>query len=55
MVDPAHLTLWAWDARPFPYFPDLTDVWSDGANWERGHWLNGTAGAGDASTASSTR
>ena len=23
MVDPAHLHLWAWDARPYPYFPDL--------------------------------
>jgi hypothetical protein len=44
MADPAHLTLWAWDARPYPYFPDLTDVWSDGANWERGHWLNGRLG-----------
>ncbi len=44
MLDPAHLTLWAWDARPFPYFPDLTDVWSDGSNWERGHWLNGRLG-----------
>ena len=44
MLDPAHLTLWAWDARPYPYFPDLTDVWSDGANWERGHWLNGRLG-----------
>ncbi|MGH6922561.1 MAG: baseplate multidomain protein megatron, partial [Propylenella sp.] len=44
MADPAHLTLWAWDARPYPYFPDLTNVWSDGANWERGHWLNGRLG-----------
>ena len=44
MLDPAHLTLWAWDARPYPYFPDLADVWSDGANWERGHWLNGRLG-----------
>ncbi len=44
MLDPAHMTLWAWDARPFPYFPDLPDVWSDGANWERGHWLNGRLG-----------
>ncbi len=44
MLDPAHMTLWAWDARPYPYFPDLTDVWSDGANWERGHWLNGRLG-----------
>lgn len=44
MVAPAHLHLWAWDARPYPYFPDLTDIWSDGANWERGHWLNGRLG-----------
>ncbi len=44
MLDPAHITLWAWDARPYPYFPDLTDVWSDGANWERGHWLSGRLG-----------
>ena len=45
MVDPAHLHLWAWDARPYPYFPECTDVWSDGANWERGHWLNGRLGS----------
>ena len=44
MVDPAHLHLWTWDARPYPHFPDLTNVWSDGANWERGHWLNGRLG-----------
>ena len=44
MIDPAHIALWAWDARPFPYFPDLADVWSDGGNWERGHWLTGRFG-----------
>jgi GTA TIM-barrel-like domain/Putative phage tail protein len=44
MIDPAHIALWAWDARPFPYFPDLADVWSDGGNWERGHWLTGRLG-----------
>lgn len=44
MIPPAHLHLWAWDARPFPYFPDLADVWGDGANWERGHWLTGRLG-----------
>ena len=36
--------LWAWDARPYPAFPARTDVWSDGAAWSRGHWLNGRAG-----------
>lgn len=36
--------LWAWDARPYPAFPTLRDVWSDGGAWRRGHWLNGRAG-----------
>lgn len=45
MVDPAHIFLWAWDARPFPQFPARRDVWADGAAWSGGHWLNGRAGA----------
>jgi hypothetical protein len=45
MVDPAAIHLWTWDARPYPAFPLLTDAWSDGANWETGHWLNGRLGA----------
>ena len=45
MVDHAAIHLWTWDARPYPAFPLLTDVWSDGANWETGHWLNGRMGA----------
>lgn len=36
--------VWAWDARPFPYWPDLTNVWSDGPNWKYGHWVNGKLG-----------
>ncbi|MEQ1809097.1 MAG: glycoside hydrolase/phage tail family protein [Terricaulis sp.] len=38
------MMLWAWDARPYPAFPARTDIWSDGAEWARGHWLNGRAG-----------
>lgn len=45
MVDPATIHLWTWDARPYPAFPLATDVWSDGGNWETGHWLNGRLGA----------
>ena len=45
MVDPARVFFWTWDARPFPAFPDLTDVWADGENWQLGHWLNGRLGA----------
>ncbi|PSJ61334.1 baseplate multidomain protein megatron [Pseudaminobacter soli (ex Li et al. 2025)] len=41
MVDPSRIYLWAWDARPFPAFPLQKDIWSDGDNWSRGHWLNG--------------
>jgi GTA TIM-barrel-like domain/Putative phage tail protein len=41
MVDMARAHAWAWDARPFPEFPTQTDVWSDGENYTRGHWLNG--------------
>lgn len=41
MVDLSRLYLWAWDARPFPAFPSCTDQWSDGGNWQFGHWLNG--------------
>ncbi len=44
MVDTARMYVWAWDARPWPAWPGLTDVWSDGANHEFGHWLNGRLG-----------
>jgi len=41
MVDPENVYVWAWDARPFPAFPDFDEVWSDSANWETGHWITG--------------
>jgi len=41
MVDAADIHIWAWDARPYPAFPLLEEVWADGANHARGHWLNG--------------
>jgi hypothetical protein len=37
--------LWTWDARPYPYWPDLLQVWSDGGNWVTGHWVQGKLGA----------
>lgn len=45
MVDMARAHLWAWDARPFPAFPARSDLWADGPNYWRGHWLNGRATA----------
>lgn len=45
MVDMSHAFAWAWDARPFPSFPTRGDLWSDGPNYELGHWLNGRSGS----------
>lgn len=36
--------LWAWDARPFPYWPRYKSVWADGEKWSRGHSINGKFG-----------
>ena len=41
MLDMDHAYAWAWDMRPYPNFPNNRDLWSDGANYTRGHWLNG--------------
>lgn len=43
MLDMSRAHVWAWDTRPFPQFPNRKGLWSDGANYERGHWLNGRA------------
>ncbi|MDZ7908802.1 MAG: glycoside hydrolase TIM-barrel-like domain-containing protein [Gemmobacter sp.] len=43
MIDMARAHVWAWDARPFPAFPNRASLWSDGDNYARGHWLNGRA------------
>lgn len=45
MVEPGGVFLWTWDARPYPQFPLLADVWGDGGNWNCGHWLTGRLGA----------
>ncbi|MEM1352842.1 MAG: glycoside hydrolase TIM-barrel-like domain-containing protein [Pseudomonadota bacterium] len=41
MVDMSRAYVWAWDARPYPYFPNNADLWTDSDNYSRGHWLNG--------------
>lgn len=45
MIDMAHAYAWAWDARPYPAFPNNQDLWSDAENYAAGHWLNGRTGA----------
>ena len=41
MLDMSHAFVWAWDARPYPWFPGNEALWSDGPNYRTGHWLNG--------------
>ena len=45
MVHVPECAAWTWDARPYPFFPELTTVWTDGPNWRLGHWLTGRLGA----------
>lgn len=45
MVDPGRMYVWAWDARPYPFFPGNSEAWSDGENYGRGHWLTGRSTA----------
>jgi len=40
-IDYTMMIAWTWDARPWPAFPRFEDVWSDGANYNVGHWLQG--------------
>ncbi len=41
MLEPAFCSVWNWDARPFPTFPQLSEVWGDAGNWQFGNWLSG--------------
>ncbi len=45
MVDMSRAFVWAWDGRPYPYFPNNRQLWSDGDNYALGHWLNGRTSA----------
>ena len=41
MVEASRIFFWAWDARPYPWYPALADTWGDHAAYHVGHWLNG--------------
>ncbi len=41
MVNTRRIMLYTWDARPYPAFPAMRTIWSDGDNWRLGHWLTG--------------
>jgi hypothetical protein len=40
--------LYCWDARPYPFFPNRTDIWADGINWKYDYCLNGKTGISNA-------
>jgi len=46
MINTSQVSVWTWDARPFPDFPSRLSVWSDGVNWQTGHWIMGRIGLG---------
>jgi len=39
------ISLWTWDARPYPAFPSDAEAWADAVNYAAGHWLTGRLGA----------
>jgi Putative phage tail protein/GTA TIM-barrel-like domain len=41
MVDTHRQHVYAWDARPYPAFPNSGEIWRDADNWRLGHWING--------------
>ncbi len=45
MVDMSRAHVWAWDARPYPFFPGNAALWTDAANYARGHWITGRVSA----------
>ncbi len=49
MIDVSRTHVWAWDARPWPAFPNNVELWRDGGNHSAGHWLNGRTSAQDLS------
>tara|TARA_R110002012_G_scaffold40547_10_gene111702 strand:+ start:9589 stop:13557 length:3969 start_codon:yes stop_codon:yes gene_type:complete len=45
MVDKSETTAWGWDARPYPFFPEIAAGWADASHWRLGPWLTGRLGA----------
>lgn len=43
-----NMFVYYWDLRPYPFFPNKTDIWSDGVNWEYDYCLNGKTGLSNA-------
>lgn len=43
-----NMFLYYLDLRPYPFFPNRTDIWPDGVNWEADYCLNGKTGLSNA-------
>lgn len=41
MIQTAFMSVWNWDARPFPIFPSAIATWGDAGNWMTGEWIDG--------------
>jgi uncharacterized protein (TIGR02217 family) len=41
MIQTTFMSIWNWDARPFPTFPNMVSVWGDTGDWPAGNWLGG--------------
>lgn len=41
--------VWTWDARPWPDYPQRSEVWSDGPKHPLGHWITGRVGGSELS------
>lgn len=39
--------VWNWDARPYPAFPSLNNIWGDATNYNAGDWIPGRTYIGD--------
>lgn len=40
--------LYYWDVRPYPFYPNRTDIWLDGTKWKYDYALNGKVGISNA-------
>ena len=54
MLDLSHVHVYTWDTRPYPAFPNNTDVWGDGSSWRLGHWITGRLSSAPLSATIST-
>jgi hypothetical protein len=45
--------VWAWDARPYPVWPEMSEFWGDSELYAKGHWIQGKLATNDFGIAAS--